>query len=651
MISSRLNEEIKPYFPYKKIRRKQGAAINIIHNKLINSKNHVVVSAPNGFGKTILSLAALLPIIKGKNKKLVYLVRTHKQGSRVMDELQKIDANIKKLGLSIDIGGFGLRGRHSMCFHPAVLNLKDPSSAHLTCSELRKTNRCLFYNNINRKTERVDFLLSILKISPMDGSNLIDTCKDYDLCPYQISKLALNQVDVIACNYQWILNPFIRNGFLETLNTSLEDIILVIDEAHNLPDIATEIASSQITLFTVKLFIEEVRDYRKTQYLQFGKKLLEILEDLLKNDFDELKIIPEYIVKKLQLSCNMKEKYFEKMIEIGKDIRKLKLMKGKKPQSSIYSLGLFWLMWLNAMKKDSYFFLATKYQTQKGYETIKLEIISLDPRDLLTDIFSEVEGSLHMSGTITPDAYIDTMGLPDSTAKLNLPSLWKDENLKVLAIKGITSKGTSRSLGMYKLMLEHIKMAIRFTPKNIGIFAASYEILNGLLKAGFKKIKTNKKMYMETPGLTSIENDKMIHNYKYESKKNGGILLGVCGGRNAEGEDFPGDYMNTVVICGLPFARPTVRIQAVIDYYVKLWGNEKGRDIAYNIPALRRANQAAGRPIRTLEDKGIIILLDYRYASNYFNKYLANWLREKIKVIDNNPDDLKKELLLFYGSK
>jgi Rad3-related DNA helicase len=63
----------------------------------------------------------------------------------------------------------------------------------------------------------------------MDGSNLIDTCKDYDLCPYQISKLALNQVDVIACNYQWILNPFIRNGFLETLNTSLEDIILVID--------------------------------------------------------------------------------------------------------------------------------------------------------------------------------------------------------------------------------------------------------------------------------------------------------------------------------------------------------------------------------------------------------------------------------------
>ena len=286
------------------------------------------------------------------------------------------------------------------------------------------------------------------------------------------------------------------------------------------------------------------------------------------------------------------------MIEIGKEIRELKVKEGKAPYSYIYSVGNFFINWYNVIDNPSYFFIASKYRTKQNEKYVALEILSLDPREILKNIFNEIEGSLHMSGTINPDAYVDSIGLPDSTIKFTLPSLWSSENMKVFALKGITSKGTSRSLDMYKQMLEHIKIAIEYTPKNIGIFAASYDILRGLRKAGIEKIKTNKKIYIENPAMTSKENDNMIKNFKNQSKKAGGVLLGVCGGRNAEGEDFPGDYMNTVIVCGIPFARPSVRVQAAIDYYNKIWGKEKGKDLSYNVPALRRANQAAGRPIR-----------------------------------------------------
>ncbi len=69
--------------------------------------------------------------------------------------------------------------------------------------------------------------------------------------------------------------------------------------------------------------------------------------------------------------------------------------------------------------------------------------------------------------------------------------------MKVYVIKGITSKGTYRSKDMYKKMVEYIKIAIENTPKNVGIFAASYDILNGLINAGIKDIMTKKKFYIE----------------------------------------------------------------------------------------------------------------------------------------------------------
>ncbi len=140
----------------------------------------------------------------------------------------------------------------------------------------------------------------------------------------------------------------------------------------------------------------------------------------------------------------------------------------------------------------------------------------------------------------------------------------------------------------------------------------------------------------------------MIAEFKLRSRQEGAVLLGVCGGRNAEGEDFPGDLMNGVILCGIPFAKPSARIKALIDYY---GGSQKVKDYAYNIPAFRRANQAAGHPIRTVTDKGIIILLDYRYNLPFYKKFLSPWLRARIVSLPDAPGRLAKEIIKFWTSK
>jgi len=66
---------------------------------------------------------------------------------------------------------------------------------------------------------------------------------------------------------------------------------------------------------------------------------------------------------------------------------------------------------------------------------------------------------------------------------------------------------------------------------------------------------------------------------------------------------------------------------------------------------LKKAAQAAGRPIRTLEDRGAIIFLDHRFATPYCQHYLPVWLRRGMKTLPDQDNAIKQELVGFFGSK
>jgi DNA excision repair protein ERCC-2 len=154
-------------------------------------------------------------------------------------------------------------------------------------------------------------------------------------------------------------------------------------------------------------------------------------------------------------------------------------------------------------------------------------------------------------------------------------------------------------------------------------------------------------VFVEAQGMQSKVNDHLIRQFKSCAGKGGAVLLGVQGGRASEGADYPGKEMETAIVVGVPYAQPTPRVEAQISFYERQFPRH-GRDYGYVWPALRKASQAAGRPIRSLEDRGAIILLDYRFATTYCRLYLPLWIRENLKIISDEDGAIAREVSPFF---
>ncbi|KPV63399.1 MAG: hypothetical protein AOA66_0875 [Candidatus Bathyarchaeota archaeon BA2] len=76
-----------------------------------------------------------------------------------------------------------------------------------------------------------------------------------------------------------------------------------------------------------------------------------------------------------------------------------------------------------------------------------------------------------------------------------------------------------------------------------------------------------------------------------------------------------------------------------------------GREYGYVLPDLKKASQAAGRPIRSLEDRGAIIFLDYCFATKCCQRFLPFWIRRGMKTLPDEEGAIAKELILFHAQK
>jgi DNA excision repair protein ERCC-2 len=203
-----------------------------------------------------------------------------------------------------------------------------------------------------------------------------------------------------------------------------------------------------------------------------------------------------------------------------------------------------------------------------------------------------------------------------------------------------------RTSAMYQIIIKRINEVAENTPGNTGIFAASFEVLNSLVAEGLEDA-IDKPLFHERRGMSSKENETMVAEFKDCGDNTGAVFLGVQGGRTSEGVDFPGNQMNSVLVVGVPYAEPTPRVKAQISYYEKRFP-ELGREYGYVLPAMKKASQAAGRPIRTLEDRGAIVFLDYRFATGYCRSFLPAWINSGLKVVPFADKILAQEIRDFF---
>ncbi|MCY1500815.1 DNA repair helicase (rad3) [compost metagenome] len=110
----------------------------------------------------------------------------------------------------------------------------------------------------------------------------------------------------------------------------------------------------------------------------------------------------------------------------------------------------------------------------------------------------------------------------------------------------------------------------------------------------------------------------------------------MLGGAFGEGIDLPGERLIGAFIAtlGLPQVNPVneemkARMQAMFG---------SGFDYAYLYPGLQKVVQAAGRVIRTTQDRGVVYLLDARFTRAEVRRLLPGWWRPRVlRLGDSAP--------------
>ncbi|MCK4379855.1 MAG: hypothetical protein KAW51_01875, partial [Candidatus Lokiarchaeota archaeon] len=285
-------------------------------------------------------MCGLLPLAYKKDLKIIYMCRTHSQNRRIIKELMKISHKIIDDNLGIKLNALSIRGRNEMCLNKTLLSLKlNPREAMSVCGDLRKNRNCIYFLNLLKKKGQNENPISIapeLFNKPVDAEDLLNFCKEKNFCPYFLSKFLLEQMKVIICNYQWIFNPFIRDSFLEFIGQELQNCILVLDECHNIIDVATEVNSKKITPYSLRLCLKDLEMYRSPILMQsFVKILLDQLHEKKNNlRIGEKAIIPgkflSVIHKKLGFhDLNGFKNFIEELHDYSVSIHEEKLANGE----------------------------------------------------------------------------------------------------------------------------------------------------------------------------------------------------------------------------------------------------------------------------------------------------------------------------------
>jgi Rad3-related DNA helicase len=98
----------------------------------------------------------------------------------------------------------------------------------------------------------------------------------------------------------------------------------------------------------------------------------------------------------------------------------------------------------------------------------------------------------------------------------------------------------------------------------------------------------------------------------------------VMGGIFGEGIDLKGERLTAAAIVGVGLPGISPERELIRDHFQK--AASCGFEFAYQYPGINRVLQAAGRVIRSDNDRGVVVLIDSRYGQHRYGSLLpAHW--------------------------
>jgi len=147
---------------------------------------------------------------------------------------------------------------------------------------------------------------------------------------------------------------------------------------------------------------------------------------------------------------------------------------------------------------------------------------------------------------------------------------------------------------------------------------------------------------LQTSAMSESERDAFLQHFSQDNSKS---LVGfaVMGGIFGEGIDLVGERLSGAVVVGVGLPGISLEKELIREYFADTL--KAGFEFAYQYPGINRVLQAAGRVIRSETDRGVVLLIDQRYATyRYRSLLLKQW--ETIKVKDHRQ--VAEELIKFW---
>ncbi len=659
------------FFPYQTYRKNQKEMLEEVE-KTAEENGILLIDAPTGSGKSSV-IASLLA--KANGRKILVAVRTISQLHIFIRELdlirQKKQPTLKFVyligkGNMCPLGGYGdvyRRCEGVKAFTSALMQQRaergsfDPATDKQILEQIRKQDRehpliCPYFVNsrvfiqsdeggrrmipspeLRRKSE-------IAQKQIVRPSELLNFAGK--VCPYDLMLSAAKGADVIICNYYHLFNDDIREQLYVNFQCEEHNVMLLIDEAHNLGDVIQTIQSIRIRDTDIEAAANEIASLRdKVRGSEAVRHILpriaEFIDGLQRSnegeDWFDPQIFNRFIIK--GSLYEKPEAMLENIISIKEAMRERGIERGDYRESAIEKLCEFLIRLYRSSTDPSFLTVYTK-----DAETITLEVRNIDPADRLQELVSKHAATILISGTLSPvDSYRKYYFGSMPVKTLSLANSFPKENRMVLGTRDITTAFSKRQNAENTQAIVAYILAFAKLPGNIAVYFPSYQLQSRFAEACVSRIRT-KQVFIE-PRESDEANEALKEFISLPVKHKSGILFAVCGGKWSEGLDYRGDQLTAALVIGLPLAPFTPVRRMVNSYYRRKFGAE-GEFIAYTLPAINKSMQALGRVLRTENDRGVLILGDQRFLEGEIFGGLSPWMQDELMECD--VDTVKSKL-------
>ena len=586
-------------FPYRKGQKELAAGVY----RTIKRKKNLFIQAPTGVGKTI---STVFPAVKavGENlgDRIFYLTAKTITGTVAREAFELL----RKGGYQAKIIQITAKEKLCMC-------------DEMECNPVHCPYAKGHYDRVNDAVFQL-----LLQEDVFSREVLLEQAGKYQVCPFEMSLDVASWVDDIICDYNYVFDPnvYLKRFFAEGIRG---DYIFLVDEAHNLVERSREMYSAEIykeDFLAVKKIVKRYRPGIEQQFNHCNRILLEYKRECEKYKvYDNIGNLMFYLMK---LASELDE-FLQRSTEFPE----------RKEVSEFY-FGL--RNFINMYERvDEHYVIYTEHMED---ERFKMKLYCVDPSLNLQECIDRGNSAIFFSATFLPIQYYKNLL---STKKDNYAvyaeTAFSEQSLLLMG-SDVSSRYTRRNQSEFERIAQYIQKTGLAKKGNYMVFFPSYKMMQQVYEVFQELDGGNVEAIIQEPGMNEEKREAFLAEFSAEREK---TLIAFCvmGGIFGEGIDLKNDRLIGAVIVGTGLPQISNEREILMDYYEKRMG--EGFDYAYRYPGMNKVLQAAGRVIRTIDDVGVIELLDERFLqSDYRNLFPKEWEKRLVCTVDSVESYLEK---------